>query len=47
MTFNLDVDQSNFVDIKRLLEVIEIAEKLGYTKFYLLGGQNCVSIPFI
>jgi len=37
MTYNLDINQSNFVDIKKLLEVIENAQKLGYTKFYLFG----------
>jgi hypothetical protein len=37
MTYNLDINQNNFVDIKKLLEAIEIAQKLGYTKFYLLG----------
>jgi hypothetical protein len=37
MTFNLDIDESNFVDIEKLLEVIKSAQKLGHTKFHLVS----------
>jgi hypothetical protein len=37
MTFNVDIDERNFVDIKKLLEIIQMAEKLGHTKFHLVS----------
>jgi hypothetical protein len=37
MTFNLDIDESNFVDIEKLLEIIKSAQKLGHTKFHLVS----------
>jgi hypothetical protein len=37
MTFSLDIDESNFVDIEKLLEIIKMNQKLGYTKFHLVG----------
>jgi hypothetical protein len=37
MTFNLDIDVSNFVDIEKLLEIIKMAQKLGHTKFHLVS----------
>jgi hypothetical protein len=37
MTFSLDIDESNFVDIEKLLEIIKSLEKLGYIKFHLVG----------
>jgi hypothetical protein len=37
MTFNLDIDESNFVDIEKLLEIIEMAQKLSDTKFHLVS----------
>jgi hypothetical protein len=37
MTYNLDIDESNFVDIEKLLEIIKSAEKLGHAKFHLVS----------
>ena len=37
MIFSLDIDESNFVDIEKLLEIIENAQKLGHTKFHLVS----------
>jgi hypothetical protein len=38
MTFSLDIDESNFVDIEKLLEIIEMAKKMGCTKFHLVSN---------